>query len=167
MAAYVVLAPPPAEKADLPEALRFVFVKDGFCWPALFVPLLWMLWRRLFLAAALYVLVGGALIALVLLAGAPAVLLLLAARIGFAVLANDMRRFILGRRGYVPVGAASGRSIDEAEIRYFLNRADASPPQEQVVPFIPLSSAAAGPGPVTATVAGPVIGLFPNPEAAP
>ena len=150
MRTYTVLAPPPAEKAGVPEALRFLFVKDGFSWPALFFPFLWMLSRRLFLAAALYVLAAGAFVAFERLAGEPAIFVLIAARIGLAFLANDLRRFFLHRRGYVLVGEASGRSIDEAEIRYFLNR----PEEPAAAPLAPLHPPRA--------VMPEVLGLFPT-----
>ena len=45
MRAYTVHAPP--DEPAAPE--RFAFVKDGFSWPALFVPILWILWHRLWL----------------------------------------------------------------------------------------------------------------------
>ena len=43
----------PDGEFDSPE--DFVFVKDGFSWPALFVPILWILWHRLWLTLVWYV----------------------------------------------------------------------------------------------------------------
>ena len=48
---YSVHAPP--GEPDLKD--RFRFIKDGFSWPALFVPVFWMLWHRLWLALVWYV----------------------------------------------------------------------------------------------------------------
>jgi len=60
---FTIFAPPLARPGPKPEAMSLVFVKDGFCWPALLIPLPWMLFRGLFFEAALYVLVGAGLAA--------------------------------------------------------------------------------------------------------
>ena len=54
MALYTVFAPPPEPGETAPDPVRFVFVKDGFCWPALFIPELWLLFRRMWLVFVLY-----------------------------------------------------------------------------------------------------------------
>lgn len=153
MKSYVVLAPPPARKAGVPDALRVLFVKDGFSWPALFFPFLWMLSRRLFLAAAIYIVLSSALVALSDSVGTPALAALAALRLGLGFLGNDLRRHFLARRGYVEIGSASGKTRDEAEIRFFMNR-----PADAVEAALPIVRPPAAPG--------PVLGLFPNPEAA-
>ncbi|MBN9431456.1 MAG: DUF2628 domain-containing protein [Bosea sp.] len=153
MKSYVVLAPPPARKAGVPDALRFLFVKDGFSWPALFFPFLWMLSRRLFLAAAIYIVLSAVLVALSDTIGTPALAALVALRLGLGFLGNDMRRHFLARRGYVEIGSATGVSRDEAEIRFFMNRRDDEPDAAT-----PIARPPAAPG--------PVIGLFPSAEAA-
>ncbi len=147
---YIVLAPSLPASDGVPEALRLVFVKDGFSWPALLITLPWMLYRCLFVEAALYVLVIGALAAFADRLGpvAPTLTLVIPLALGF--LGNDIRRFALRRRGYRFRGAVSGRSRDEAEIRYFLGEPeeDALPPPARVAPAAP----------------GQVIGLFPLAE---
>ena len=55
MPVYTVFAPPQGSGAAEPDPLRFVFVKDGFCWPALFIPELWLLFRRMWLVLVVYV----------------------------------------------------------------------------------------------------------------
>ena len=41
---------PPAEAPDLMQrADRLAFVKEGFSWPALFVPLLWLIYHRMWI----------------------------------------------------------------------------------------------------------------------
>lgn len=152
MKSYVVLAPPPARKAGVLDALRFLFVKDGFSWPALFFPFLWMLSRRLFLAAAIYIVLSSALVALSDILGPPAIAALVALRLGLGFLGNDLRRYFLGRRGYVEIGSATGVSRDEAEIRFFMNR------PADVDAAAPITRPPAAPG--------PVIGLFPSAEVA-
>lgn len=49
MAAFLVLIPPGAKSRD--EKARIV--RDRFSWIALFVPVIWLLWHRAWLAAAL------------------------------------------------------------------------------------------------------------------
>ena len=46
-----------------------VLIKEGFCWPALFLPLLWLIYRLQFWGLAAYLLATGLLSALVTLAG--------------------------------------------------------------------------------------------------
>ncbi|SHF59548.1 Protein of unknown function [Kaistia soli DSM 19436] len=157
---YIVLAPPLPSKDGAPEALRLVFVKDGFCWPALLITLPWMLYRRLFVEAALYVLAVTGLGFLGERIGAPATLLAAALPLALGILGNDLRRFALRRRGYAPRGVASGANIDEAEIRYFLGLPEAA--AAPLPPRIPPSA----PGPMNSQVGGSVIGLFPQAEGA-
>ncbi len=51
MRLYSVHAPP--EEPLAPE--RFVFIKEGFSWPALFLPVIWMLWHRMWLTLVYYI----------------------------------------------------------------------------------------------------------------
>ncbi len=49
---------PPTQAPDLAErADRLAFVKEGFSWPALLVPLLWLLYYRMWIEFILLVLV--------------------------------------------------------------------------------------------------------------
>lgn len=52
MASYVVLTPPDSAFPDD----ETVLIRDGFSWLALIIPLLWLLWYRLWFAAALLLL---------------------------------------------------------------------------------------------------------------
>ncbi len=97
-------------------------VKEGFCWPAFFFSVLWALWRRLWLAAALIFavqVVSGAGLALL----GPDPVSQGAVSIGVAVIvgfiANDLRRWALGRRGYMEHGVVLGADAAAAE-RTFL-----------------------------------------------
>jgi hypothetical protein len=124
MRAYTVHAPPGGDSP--PE--RFAFVKDGFCWPALFVPILWILWRRLWLTLVWYVAWLLALAWVGRLAGeGAATLLALVGAVFFAFEANDIRRRSLRGRGWRDIGASSGGDLDEAEIRFFGARAQPAP----------------------------------------
>ncbi len=151
MKTYVVMAPRETEAAD-----RLVFVKDGFCWPAFFLPLVWLLYRRMWIVFLGFVLVtaglefagrqfGEAISGLV-----AALLVLL-----FALEANTLRRWTLTRRGWRTLGVASGRSIDEAELRFFAGLDDPAAAEEP-----PASRAPAAGMPVSTHP--PVLGLFPE-----
>ena len=46
---------PPSEAQDLKDrADSLVFVKEGFSWPALFIPGLWLIYRRMWLELVLF-----------------------------------------------------------------------------------------------------------------
>jgi len=131
MRVYSVHAPP--EELDAPE--EFLLVKDGFSWPALFFPVLWILWHRLWLTLVWYVvfilvvawtgrLAGENLAFFVAVLGA----------LLFALEANNIRRMALDARGFSEVGGAVGRTYDEAETRFFAewNRRSAPTPDEAI-----------------------------------
>src|SRR5262245_7686357 len=116
MRAYTVHAPP--DDPSAPE--RFAFVKDGFSWPALFVPLLWILWHRLWLVLIGYLVYLAALAGIGQLAGeGNATIIGLLGAILFALEANNLRRWSLRRRSWREVGGSFGQNLDEAEARFF------------------------------------------------
>lgn len=130
MKAFTVHVPPREERA----AERAVFIKDGMSWPALFVPVLWLLWHRLWLLLLLYLLLALGVAGIErLTGGATAVLLGFLGSVLFALEANNLRRWALERRGWRQVGATFGHNPDEAEIRYFheVHRAAAAPEAER------------------------------------
>ena len=114
---------PPAQAPDLAErADRLAFVKEGFSWPALFVPLLWLLYYRMWIEFILLVMVyAGLQLAFgtdlqgQVLAGSAS----LAIGVLFAFEASDLRTLSLERRGYRLAGVASGRDQTEAERSFF------------------------------------------------
>ena len=55
MASYVAMLPPRGSPEQRME--QAVFIRDGFSWPGLIVPPLWLLWHRLWLEAILAFLV--------------------------------------------------------------------------------------------------------------
>ena len=102
----------------------FALIKEGFCWPAFFLSIMWALWHRMWLVAAgLFVLsaiVGSAGVALGLdPLGETAVSLAMALMMGY--FANDIRRWALDRRGYSHEGVVLGDNEDGALERYLAN----------------------------------------------
>lgn len=159
MKVYSVHAPPAAPED--PE--RLVLVKDGFSWPALFVPALWILWHRLWLT-----LIGYAIFVLVVawagrLAGdGIAVTIALLGGILFALEANNFRRLSLEGRGFEEVGGTFGRNLEEAEAR-FLDRWP-RPPLAPVERGQAIARAAYSPSARAHGADEPILGLFPEPE---
>ena len=115
---------PPSEAQDLEDrADSLVFVKEGFSWPALFVPGLWLLYRRMWLELVLFL---GLFLVLGWVFGterrrADDVRLARASPscVLFAFEANDLRRAALERRGYRQMGTAIGAGRDDAELAFF------------------------------------------------
>jgi hypothetical protein len=168
MTLYTIHAPPaPDGIAVDPSAL--VFVKDGFSWPALLIPPVWLVWHRLWLTLLIWVV---AVIVLSILAGfagsdaSTAVMILFG--FWFALEANGFRRWTLERRGYALIAVVEGRTVVEAERRFFAEAGDAG--AEPVAPALaPVQSPVQAPWPsvappVHAPRAGPgIVGLFPAP----
>lgn len=172
MTLYTVHAPRLAPEAAADPA-AFVFVKEGFCWPALLLPEIWMIVRRLWLVLLLYLLAMGALVAGAVWLGmdAPWMLVVLA-RFWFALEANGLRRWTLERNGHALVGVVEGGDLDEAELRFFSGWPEAaSVPALAASPSAPLPSPSqAPPAPLPKAPQwaptpenGGVVGLFPAP----
>jgi hypothetical protein len=167
VAIYTVLAPPSPSPSVEPDPLDYVFVKDGFCWPCLFFAVIWMVFRRLWLVLAVYVVVGLALTAIGDQTNSriPLVFLILA-HIWFALEANALRVWTLRRRGYSLVGVAEGKRVGDAEIRFFHEmeypRRDPRQP-----PPARMQAAMGGPARGPSAESGEVVGLFPSPGGSP
>lgn len=174
MPLYTVLAPPPRAGETSPDPLRFVFVKDGFAWPALFVPELWLLFRRMWIVFLLYVAIGLGAIWLASQYGGPLPWIALAfAHLLFALEANQLRRASLARKGYDFVGVVEGRRR-EVELRFFNEWrppvAPEPPPAEPPpapMQAAPLEPAKPAPPARPSAEAGEVVGLFPTPGGQP
>ncbi len=100
------------------DGTGFVFVKEGFCWPALFVPALWLLFHRHWLVLASLLLVSFGL-SRITTDEATFGFIIFIVQILIAFEANDLRRWKLARHGYNLVGIALGHNIDEAEWAFF------------------------------------------------
>jgi hypothetical protein len=102
-----------------------VFVKDGFSWPAFFIPVFWMLWYRLWLPLVGYL----GIVALIVLAGylfswpdnlAGAMGLLV--NLFFGLEGNNYRRRALAKRGFDEVADIVADNGEEASYRFFAAR---------------------------------------------
>jgi len=119
---YSVYEPPTQAPEIVERAERLEFVKEGFSWPAVLVPILWLLYYRMWIEFILLALVY---VALHLAFGTSAAgqnlfgWASLAIAVLFAFEANDLRAAALELRGYRLAGVASGRDRIEAERSFF------------------------------------------------
>lgn len=119
--------------ARLDDPRSVVFLKQGFCWPALFAPLVWMLYHRLWLVSAGYVVLSAAVALLGQYAGANGASAAIIG-LGFGLIvaweANGLRRRALERAGFREVAIVAAKNLPLAETRYFAGRT-ASPAAAQ------------------------------------
>jgi Protein of unknown function (DUF2628) len=157
---------PPGDTAD-PEARaeKIAFVKEGFNWPALFVPALWLIFQRMWLELVVF---------LVLIAGLSwmfgtsdagqeiAGWVSIGLSLLFAFEANDLRGWALERRGYRLWGVATGRDRTEAERSFFTEwlPEQARAPRRIVPPLPAIKGAAIAP--IRPSGGDEVIGSFPR-----
>jgi Protein of unknown function (DUF2628) len=155
MTLYTVLAPPERAADAQPDPLKLVFVKEGFCWPALVIPLAWLVFRRMWLILALYVAIAVGLTVLAQnIGGAIPTTIYVLLRLLFALEGNGLRRWTLEGAGYRLFDVVEGRRLWEAELRYFLDRPPLTAP-----PAAPVEIAAPAWQPSEPTE---VVGLFPT-----
>jgi Protein of unknown function (DUF2628) len=161
---------PPKPPADLAlRAEKLAFVKEGFSWPALFVPVLWLIYHRMWLELIAFLaifavlpfafgldrqneeLVGWISFALVVL---------------FAFEANDLRTASLERRGYTLAGVAMGSGRAEAERDFFRQWLPLQAVTAEPEPAVPAPRERRPEPKALPPTSGPreeVIGLFPRP----
>ena len=161
MRIYTVHAPPGEGPAEIVDRTRLVFIKDGIAWFALFVPVLWILWHRLWLTLLYYI----AFILIVawigrLFSDDLAIIAGILGHILFALEANNFRRWSLHSRGWSDVGESFGRNLEEAEMRYFL---DPSPARFEAGHKSETIARAAYPH-RSGAEDDSIFGLFPEPE---
>lgn len=142
------------------------FVKEGIAWWALFFPLLWLVYHRMWIVLLGFVgLLAGLQLGLGLLGLNETAIgwTMIAVSILFAVQANDLRRWTLVRQGFEMVGAATGRDRAECELKFFsgwtLPRTLKPLQGEQAAQEKPAASMAKKP---TLQGGDDVIGLFPG-----
>jgi hypothetical protein len=157
MAIYTVHEPPLKRYDTATDPDRFVFVRDGFSWPAFLFGPLWMLRHRMWLALIIYValmIAVNAGLRRLALPGEATFLVgaLIALLIGIE--AGTLRRFKLARRGWNNVGVIVGDDREMAEQRFFDAWVRTAPAA------FPLSAAA-----TPHVHSSDVIGLFPQPGA--
>ncbi len=122
MTVYAVYEPPAGTKDLTERAEKLAFVKEGFSWPAFFIPLLWLLYQRMWIVFTVLLLIYiGVSVAIGADSQAQALSfwINLAISVLFAFEANDLREASLRRRGYRFAGTASGRSRTDAERSFF------------------------------------------------
>ena len=165
MPTYTVHQPPPrkGEATSAPE--RFVFVRDGFHFWAFVLAPVWLLWRRLWLAFVIYLIVSIALGLVLRLLDAGLTMqflagLLIALLIGFE--AASIRRWKLTRRGWKMLGFVVGEDAEMAERRFFAEWSKRAVEAPVAPPAMPEPRYAT---PVRRGTPSPsdVIGLFPKP----
>ena len=169
MPVYTVYAPPQKSGATAPDPLRFVFVKDGFCWPALFIPELWLIVRRLWLVLLVYVAIAVAVSIVGSEVGGPLPwVMLVLMHLLFALEGNALRRWKLAAKGYEFIGVAEGR-LEVAEVRFFSAWQPPAPAEAPATPPSPPASPAEDGRTLPPRVempwaeSGHVVGLFPSP----
>jgi hypothetical protein len=143
--------------AQDPDA-RFVFVKEGFSWPAAIFPAPWLLYHGHFVGLVLFFVLAGVFFGLLELAGVMETVGTAVAILFFFVVgaeANDFHRWALRRRGYQFSGVSCGRSLGEAELSFFRERGALVSEQQKA----PQARRATNTGSLA-----PAVGLFPDPE---
>lgn len=124
MRIYTVFEPA-TRTPRLDDPGNVIFLKEGICWPALFFPLPWFLYHRMWLAAGVYVVASIALGLVGQWLGPqefPAALLGLAFGVIVAFEANELRGGQLRRRGFRHVATIAAEDLTQAEARYFTGR---------------------------------------------
>ena len=133
MPTFTVHQPPPrrGEAVSTPE--RFVFVRDGFyVWAFLLAPL-WLLWRRLWLALFIYLVVNAAIGSVLWLIGAPVGVKVLAGLIVALLVgleASAIWRRKLAWKKWQTLGFVVGDDAETAERRFYaewVKRANEAP----------------------------------------
>ena len=161
MTVFTVHEPRPRKNETMADPDRYVFVRDGFYFWAFLLGPLWMLWRRLWLVLAIFLVVTAAIQAGLWALGVSGVVkfavgFLIAILIGCE--AGTLRRWSLRRR-WTNVGLVVAPNQETAEHRFFESwSADAPTPQPAAAPppsmGVPISD-------------HDVMGLFPEPQARP
>lgn len=117
MASWVIME----NRAEDRSGAGTVFVRDGFSVVAFIVPLLWLLWHRLWIEALVLLAIAAGVAAASTfggLAGAePFVSALVSLFVGLE--GPDLRLRALARRGWREAGVVEAASRDEAEYRWF------------------------------------------------
>ena len=122
----------PAAGGGKPEdPASVIFIREGFCWTALLAPLLWLLYHRMWLVAAVYIGLSMVLGVFAQVEGEPQLLTGLAG-LGFSLIvafeAFELRRWHLRRKGFRQVASIAAENLDLAEMRYFTRGSDVAIP---------------------------------------
>jgi len=166
MKTFTVHTPPPSGNAEK-DALDTLFVREGFALWAFLIPLFWLLAHRMWLVLLGYLVFTGLVEGAAYLIGdvVPGIFALLIT-ILFGLEANSLRRWTLDRKGYRFVAVASGRTLEEAEQRYFDSLRNGTVTSAVATERMAAPTQPAGTRPRMAApfTERPVTGLFPQPE---
>ena len=124
MKTYTVHYPPESGVSMTGLARDAILVKDGFSWPAFLVPLIWLIYNRMWIVLAIYVAIEIAFAAIAAGLSMPDGLTMVASLavsfiIGFQ--GNDFLRWSLERRRYRQHAVVAGANLPDAEHRFFAN----------------------------------------------
>ena len=123
-------------KRDGAPAGEEIFIPECFSFGALVFTVLWALWHRMWLAAAVLLAISAAIaIAGNLFALNETVMAIAGFTVNliFGLEARELQIRSLIARGYTHIGFSHGKNLDEAEVRYFYN---SSRPQAQSAPAL-------------------------------
>lgn len=166
MAIYSVLVPPSSGDM-LKDSGKITFIRDGFSWAALLIPVVWILWNRMWWVFLGYLVIAVALesVAFFVPGLAPGIVATCFGLL-FAFEANELKRWSLERKGWHFAGIVAGSSRDECETRFFsawtaqearpISPGPTVPPSALKVPSVGSR--------LTGADGKDVIGLFPTPE---
>ena len=155
MAIYVVMEPPRGR-----AAADEVYVRDGFHWLGFLLPLVWLLWNRLWIETLVLLAVMLGLGVLGETSGSAELMvggLSLLVSIYVGLEGSALRVWALRRRGYAEWGVVDADRRADAEIRYLAAGSGVAPAEEP-----PLPPARAAGATASASLAGyePQLGLF-------
>jgi hypothetical protein len=99
-----------------------ILVKEGFSWPAFLVPLIWLVYKRMWIVLPFYIAATAALTILsqsAVVAGSAVFVGNLAVNLVLGLQGNDLYRWTLQRRRYREQAVVVGHNLVTAEQRYF------------------------------------------------
>lgn len=102
-------------------AAEAIFLPDSFSWGAFVFTWVWALWNRMWIVAA--IILSVMFIASVL-PTVPQYLLALGVNIVMGLHGNDLLGWSLTRRGLSEIALSNGRSLEEAELRFYADSVD-------------------------------------------
>jgi hypothetical protein len=159
---WTIFEPPGGAERTLDDAARFITLRDGFSKIAFVAPILWLPFRRCWLALVVYIaveLVIGLIVALLGLSPAVAMVLSALPNLAVGMEASWLRGRALEKKGYRLVAAVLARSEEEAEAVFFREWLGKTPDERPLPAASPVSA------PYRPSSGG-VLGLFPQPGAA-
>ena len=99
-----------------------ILIKEGFCWPALYIPLLWLLYQKQFWGFLAYILLTAVLSAAAAVTSMDpltGLLLYMVLSLLVASVANEWRRWRLSAKGYEIVTVIMAVNLRQAEEIFF------------------------------------------------